>query len=250
MGLAALKWRRRPVPRKPREMVAGDIVLPVAVTENARATRLTLRIVPGGQSLRLTVPPHVSEAQISDFLDRNRHWAAARIARLPAPVETGDGALIPFLGVDHRIVHVDRLRGVVEPATEDGIPVLRVPGSREAKSRRLLAFFKQEARTRLDEAVNRHAAALGVRARTIRITDTTSRWGSCSTTRTLSFSWRIVMAPGEVLDYLAAHEVAHLREMNHGAAFWALVRELCPQMEAHKTWLRRNGNRLHAVTIA
>lgn len=231
-------------------MIAGGALLPVAVIENARSTRLTLRIVPGGQSLRLTVPPHVSETQIDDFLDRNRNWVSARIARLPAPLETENGALVPFLGIDHRIVHVNRLRGLVEPATENAMPVLRVPGAPEAKTRRLLGFFKQEARSRLDEAVACHASALGVRPKSIRIADTTSRWGSCSTTRTLSFSWRIVMAPAEVLDYLAAHEVAHLREMNHSPAFWDLVRELCPQMEAHKTWLRRNGNRLHAVKLA
>jgi len=93
------------------------------------------------------------------------------------------------------------------------------------------------------------AEALNVRPKIVRITDTTSRWGSCSTTRTLSFSWRIIMAPPVVLRYLAAHEVAHLREMNHSPDFWNLVREICPDMDKHKAWLRTNGNRLHAISF-
>ncbi|MGI9401156.1 MAG: M48 family metallopeptidase [Rhizobiaceae bacterium] len=230
-------------------MEAGAYSLPVRVVENPRATRLTLRIVPGGQALRLTTPPHVSDEQVDDFLERNRNWVETRISRLPETVSLKDGVTINFLGVGHEIVFTDRLRGVVEPAVVDGVPVLRLPGEGASRSRKLLAFMKKEARTRLDLAVNRHAATLGVRPRSIRITDTASRWGSCSTTRTLSFSWRIVMAPPEVLDYLAAHEVAHLREMNHGTAFWDLVRGLCPEMEKHKAWLRKNGPSLHAVSL-
>jgi predicted metal-dependent hydrolase len=226
---------------------ADGTELPVAIVENRRATRLTLRIVPGGQSLRLTVPPHVSERQIDEFLMRHRHWAATRIARLPKPVEVIDGARIAFLGKPHRVVHVDALRGVVEPGELGGEPVLNIPGQAGTLARRLRTFFQKEARARLNAAVSRHALALGVRPRAIRITDTASRWGSCSSTRTLSFSWRIVMAPAEVLDYLAAHETAHLRHMNHGPHFWQLVRDLCPQTDSHKDWLRRHGARLHAV---
>lgn len=235
--------------RHDRHMEAGAYSLPVRVVDNPRATRLTLRIVPGGQALRLTTPPHVSDLQIDAFLDRNRKWVETRIARLPETVSLKDGVTISFLGVGHEIVFVEKLRGVVEPVLVSGNPVLRIPGEGASRGRKLLAFMKKEARTRLDKAVARHAAAANVRPRAIRITDTASRWGSCSTTRTLSFSWRIVMAPPEVLDYLAAHEVAHLREMNHGSAFWDLVRTLCPNMEQHKAWLRQNGPSLHAVSL-
>lgn len=235
--------------RHDRQMDAGVYSLPVRVVDNPRATRLTLRIVPGGQALRLTTPPHVSDSQIDAFLDRNRTWVETRIARLPETVELRDGVTISFLGVGHEIVFVDKLRGVVEPVQINGNPVLRIPGEGPSRGRKLLAFMKKEARDRLDKAVNRHATAIGVRPRAIRITDTASRWGSCSTTRTLSFSWRIVMAPPEVLDYLAAHEVAHLQEMNHGNAFWELVQMLCPDMEQHKAWLRQNGPVLHAVSL-
>ncbi len=253
MGFLSLRKTRAETVARPgrrdREIEANGEALPVRVVEHAKARRLTLRILPGGRALKLTVPPYVGDDQIDAFLDRNRDWASARIARLPQSVPLGEGATIPYLGVDHRIVHLDRLRGVVEVRDIAGEPSLLVPGEPDHVPRKVVDFLKKEARTHLNEAVARHAAVLGVRAKTIRITDTKSRWGSCSSTRTLSFSWRIVMAPEEVLDYLAAHEVAHLREMNHSDAFWSLVRQTCPQMERHRHWLRSHGARLHAVAL-
>ncbi|GIL01778.1 MAG: hypothetical protein BroJett030_16770 [Alphaproteobacteria bacterium] len=241
--------RRRPQARHDREVEADGLLLPVRIVEHAGARRLTMRIQPGGRALKVTVPPHVSDAQVDQFIERNRNWVAARVARIPATVAVAVGATIPYLGRGHRIVHLDRLRGVVEVRDIAGEPSLLVPGEPEQAGRKVAHFLKAQARQHLDRAVACHAGALGVRARAIRITDTVSRWGSCSTTRTLSFSWRIVMAPPEVLDYLAAHEVAHLVEMNHSPAFWAVVAELCPQMSRHRAWLRRHGGTLHAITI-
>lgn len=157
--------------------------------------------------------------------------------------------MIPFKGVDHKIIHLDRLRGVIEAKLIVGEPSLLVPGEPGMIPRKMITFLKKEARKELNAAVSECSEALGARAKIIRITDTTSRWGSCSTTRTLSFSWRIIMAPPEVLYYLAAHEVAHLREMNHSEDFWNLVREICPDMDKHKAWLKTNGNHLHAISF-
>ncbi|MFZ1814837.1 MAG: SprT family zinc-dependent metalloprotease [Rhizobiaceae bacterium] len=235
--------------RHARQVLAAGSLLPVNVVENNRATRLTLRIQPGGRSLKVTIPPHVSDTQVDNFIDRNRNWIETRIARLPEPVKAMEGSIIPYLGIEHRIVHLDRLRGIVEARDVAGEPCLLVPGEPARLPGKIAAFLKQEARRQLNETVSRHATALGVRARAIRITDTASRWGSCSTTRTLSFSWRIIMAPPEVLDYLAAHEVAHLVEMNHSQAFWDIVEGLCPGMNRHKNWLRRHGARLHSIRI-
>jgi len=247
--LPFLRRKRPAAERADREVEAHGRLLPVKVVENARAQRLTLRIVPGGKSLKVTVPPHVSDTQVDRFIARNRQWVASRIAGLPDEVAIGEGTAIPYLGVRHRIVHLDRRRGVVEAREIAGEPALLVPGEPSHVARRVADFLKKQARERLNEAVDRHARMLGVRPKAIRITDTVSRWGSCSTTRTLSFSWRIIMAPPEVLDYLAAHEVAHLKEMNHSDAFWALVAQLCPQMGRHKSWLRRHGASLHAVAL-
>lgn len=223
--------------------------VPVKVVEHPRSKRITLRLMPGGSELKVTMPAYVSDKELDQFLDRNRNWVAARRSRLPEKTDLSEGSTISFEGEDHRIVHLDRLRGVVEPKVIGGEKCLLVPGDPKHIERKLLDFLKRQAREKLNIAVARHTASLGVRAKQIRITDSTSRWGSCSSTRTLSFSWRIIMAPPEVLDYLAAHEVAHLREMNHSERFWNLVREICPEMEIHKTWLRTNGSSLHAVSL-
>lgn len=235
--------------RAVRYVDAGGRNLPVALVEDRRATRLTLRIMPGTGGLRLSMPPRVSDSQIDAFLSRNLGWIRTRLDRMPEPVEAVNGAVIPFRGVDHRVRATGTPRGVVHRCSSPHGAELVVPGPTSATGRRLRDFFRKEARILLNEAVHRHAEKLEVRPKSIRITDSRSRWGSCSTTRTLSFSWRIVMAPPAVLEYLAAHETAHLREMNHGPRFWALVRELCPQLEQQKNWLRRHGNQLHAIRL-
>ncbi len=240
----------------PKKQVSRDRILEVdgeamavKVVEHPKSRRITLRLLPGGSSLKVTMPAHVSERELDDFLHRNRNWVAARKSRLPDKIEIGEGATIPYLGIEHSIVHLDRLRGVVEPKVVSGVPTILVPGDIRHIKRKLVDFLKQRAREELNEAVARHSSALNVRSKQIRITDSTSRWGSCSSTRTLSFSWRIIMAPPAVLDYLAAHEVAHLREMNHSDRFWNHVRNVCPQMESHKAWLRKNAAMLHAVSL-
>jgi len=224
-------------------------ILPVKVSENDRAKRITLRIMPDGEGLKITTPGHVGDDEIEAFVERNRNWAATRIARMPKRVDIMEGAVIPYKGVDHRIVLSGKLRGVVKSDLVDDTPVLIVPGEESSTGRKLLSFLKSEARKELNRVAAVHAAKIGIRPKQIRITDTTSRWGSCSTTRTLSFSWRIIMAPPEVLNYLAAHEVAHLQEMNHSTRFWSLTRELCPDTDIQKNWLKAHGNKLHAVKV-
>lgn len=224
-------------------------VLPVKVVENDRAKRLTLRLFPAGDGLKVTTPSHVGDDEIEQFVERNRNWAASRIGRLPRRIELAHGEIIPFRGIDHKIISSGSLRGLVRIELQDDLPVIMVPGEASSTSRKLVSFMKREARKALDEVVNVHARKIGIRPKQIRITDTTSRWGSCSSTRTLSFSWRIIMAPPEVLNYLAAHEVAHLREMNHSDRFWNLTRELCPDTDIQKTWLRTHGTRLHAISV-
>ena len=224
--------------------------LPVKVVEHPKSKRITLRLLPGGNGLKVTLPAHVGDNELNHFLERNKNWIAARRSRLPETIQLGEGSIIPYRGIDHKIVHLDRLRGIVEAKEISGDPSLLVPGDPKFIERKLISFLKQQARTELNLAVDHYAHELGVRPKSIRITDTTSRWGSCSTTRTLSFSWRIIMAPPEVLNYLAAHEVAHLREMNHSDRFWQLVEDICPDMKNNKSWLRINGPKLHAIEIS
>ena len=126
-----------------------------------------------------------------------------------------------------------------------GDPVIVVSTEAPHVTRRVREFLEAEARKDLAAAVQRHTAALGVTAKRITVRDTKSRWGSCSARGTLSFSWRLIMAPAFVLDYLAAHEVAHLRELNHSHRFWRLVFELCPRTEEAERWLKHHGSELH-----
>jgi predicted metal-dependent hydrolase len=115
--------------------------------------------------------------------------------------------------------------------------------------RRVVDYLKRQARRDIEASVTRHATKLRRRPTSVRLRDPRSRWGSCSADGALSFSWRLVMAPAYVLDYLAAHEVAHLKEMNHGPRFWTLVERLCPRTQEAETWLKQYGPTLHAVIV-
>lgn len=226
--------------------VAGR-AMPLTIRANARATRITLRIEPGGRALRLTVPKGLAEREVTAFLDRHQGWLMTKLARFSQDTLLKDGGEIPLRGVPHTIMHTGKLRGVTEAAAVDGQPVLRVSGLEEHLGRRLADFLKKEARRDLEALVARHAATIRKPVNSVSMKDTRSRWGSCSAEGNLSFSWRIVMAPPSVIDYLAAHEVAHLKEMNHGPRFWALCERLCPHMDEAKVWLKRNGTLLHAI---
>ena len=218
----------------------------VALNWSARARRYTLKLNPASREPTLTIPIRGSLAVARDFLDRHRGWLKARLAALPNATPLADGATIPLRGELHRIRHVGG-RGLVRVERDAAGAMLLVPGAAEHLPRRLTDFLKRLARADLEAATARHAAALGVRITAIRIGDPGSRWGSCSSSGAISYSWRIVMAPPAVLDYLAAHEVAHRKEMNHSARFWRLVKSLCPQMETAEAWLARHGASLHAV---
>jgi predicted metal-dependent hydrolase len=166
--------------------------------------------------------------------------------KLPKPRPIVHGATVPLRGIPHRVHHRDR-RGTVAIEPVDGVPSLIVAGDPAHLRRRVIDFLKREARRDLEPRVRHHAEALAVTVKAIRLRDQTSRWGSCTATGHLSFSWRLIMAPPFVLDYLAAHEVAHLREMNHSRRFWRLCEGLCPQTRQARTWLNAEGAKLHAI---
>jgi predicted metal-dependent hydrolase len=229
--------------------VAGR-TLPLRVVENPRATRLTLRIEAGGKGLRVTIPPGLPAREVDRFLSRHEGWIETRISRLPDRATVRPGVKIPIRGVPHLIVH-EPGRGTVDVAAgEDGVQMLVVHGDRLHLPRRIADFLKREARREMEALVARHTAKVGRRAKAIRYKDTKSRWGSCTSDGVLSFSWRIAMAPGPIINYLVAHEVAHLIEMNHGPKFWKLCRELCPDTDRCKVWLKRNGAVLQAIDFS
>jgi predicted metal-dependent hydrolase len=192
----------------------------------------------------LVAPVAVARRHAVDFLVRHEGWLIARLAQLPASQPFADGAAVPILGVPH-VIRGDalQLRGLVSRA--EG--VVTVPGAPDHLRRKLTDFLKKEAKREIETRANAKAAAIGKRIAGLSLRDTRSRWGSCSTRGRLAFSWRLILAPEWVLDYVVAHEVAHLKEMNHGPRFWTLCAGLTDaDPKAARAWLRQNGSALHA----
>lgn len=247
-GLGLRRTTRRPPPDHVIVDLAGRDVR-VAVRVSPRATRFTLRMAAGSGDPVLTVPHRAHFPDALDFLDRHRGWLAERLARRPTAVTFTPGSMVPLRGEPHLLDHRPDRRGTVwiEPACADTeTPRLCVAGRPEHMARRVRDYLRRAARADLLPAVAAHAARLGVKPGAIRLKDTRSRWGSCTVEGEISFSWRVILAPPHVLDYLAAHEVAHLREMNHSVRFWRLVRETCPRMDEGRRWLKLHGAALHA----
>lgn len=215
----------------------------VHLRRSARARRFSLRVSRVDGAVTLTLPARAPLAEAAAFARGQTEWLRATLAQLPAQRRPVFGALLPFEGVELRL----QAAPVAAPRAEGGL--LLLPPGEERLEARLLAFLKHCARIRLQAATERHAAALGRPFRRITLRDTRSRWGSCAADGSLSYSWRLIMAPPEVLDYVAAHEVAHLAEMNHSPAFWAVVARLCPGYAAHRAWLKRHGAQLQAIRL-
>ncbi len=218
----------------------------VALKRVAGATRFTIRVRSATRDVVLTMPVRGSLSAAHDFAQRHAEWIDARMRKLPKPIPFHPDAMIPFEGAPHVLLHEPKARGTVWlGATDVGDPALHVAGDARHVQRRVKDFLKREARNRLEEAVKRHCAKINVKARDVTLRDTTSRWGSCSATGGLNFSWRLIMAPPHVLDYLAAHEVAHLIHMNHSDEFWAVTRKLSKDTDRAEAWLKAHGASLH-----
>jgi predicted metal-dependent hydrolase len=212
----------------------------VAWRRSSRARRVSLRIDPRNGAVVVTLPPRAGRPAGMALLMTHADWVADRLAALPEPVRFVDGSIVSLAGTDHRITHVPGGRGGAW--LQDG--AIHVAGDPEFLARRVLDFLRAEARRRLGALVAEKAALAGLRPKRVTVKDTSSRWGSCAPDGSLAFSWRLVMAPIFVQDYVAAHEVAHLRHMNHGKRFWTLVGKLTPHSATAIPWLRTEGSRL------
>jgi predicted metal-dependent hydrolase len=248
MTLRALLYRRPSEPPAISITFDREIYL-VRVRRHRQARRYTLRIHSVTREVVLTMPPRGSLKQAREFAQKHGGWIAARLGRLPERAPFAHGAVVPLRGVDHRIVHRRELRGTVWIAGGDE-RLLCVAGEEPHIARRVADFLKREVKKDLEAASRRAADALGVAIKRVTIRDQSSRWGSCSTTGVLSYSWRLIFAPPFVLDYLAAHEVAHLIEMNHSPRFWRVVERICPHVARAKSWLDAHGADLHRYGVA
>ncbi len=244
MPLRALLYRRIREPSAITVDFDGQIY-PVRVRRHRQARRYTLRIHTAGREVVLTMPPRGSLREAHAFARSHGAWIAARLGRLPQAVPFAHGAVLPLRGIEHRIEHRRGVRGTVWLEQAAGQHLLCVAGDDAHVSRRVRDFLRREAKHDLEAASRRAAEALGVNFRRISMRDQSSRWGSCSSTGVLSYSWRLILAPDFVLEYLAAHEVAHLIEMNHSRRFWRLVERIYPHLGRAKTWLNSHGSDLH-----
>ena len=222
----------------------GGKDIPVEIRRSGSARRLILRIDAVKGAPVLTLPARTALSQGEGFLRKNVGWLETRLARQPEASPFSDGCVFPLRGAPCRIVHRGG-RGLIRLEGEGDEIRLSIPGETDHVARRVTEWLKREARGDFSAAVARHAQALGRQPTSLRIGDAKSRWGSCTGKGALTFSWRLVLAPPHVLDYLAAHEVAHLVEMNHGPRFWALVQKLDPSFKAAQAWLKRSGAGLH-----
>lgn len=222
------------------ELTVGPHRVSLLVRPSRRARRLSLRLDPTTGDVVLVLPPRSNLTQGLRFAEANSGWIGERLARLPPAVALADGASLPFLGRTCRIRHRPGRRGSVWLDGDE----INVAGGIEHLPRRLRDWLKQQAR--LELAVRAHAAAarLGQRIARVSVRDMRSRWGSCSSRATLAFCWRLILAPEPIIDYVVAHEVAHLVEMNHGPRFWSLVQSLSPDADEARRWLRQNSPRL------
>jgi predicted metal-dependent hydrolase len=249
MSLRALLFRR-PADPPAIEVCVDRSAYQVQLRRHAQARRYTLRIQAATREVVLTMPLRGSVREAKAFVEKHGHWIAVRLGRLPKAAPFVPGETIPLRGVPHRIVHRPGTRGTVWPEIDaHGDRLLCVAGALPHVARRVGDFLKREARRDLAAASRQYAARLGVTARRITVRDQSSRWGSCSTAGALSYSWRLILAPPHVLDYLAAHEVAHLVEMNHSRRFWTLLGRLCPAMPQAKAWLDAHGADLHRYGV-
>lgn len=218
----------------------GPDELEITLRRSAGARRMSLRVSGLDGQVTLTLPPRVAVAEGLAFARGRADWIAQALARVPQVRLVGIGAVIPLEGVARTVVQ-GPARGAVQLAGG----ALVVPGDPGGAGVRVAAFLKAVARDRLIAASDRYAAALGRPYAGVTLRDTRSRWGSCTAAGGLMYSWRLVMAPPAVLDYVAAHEVAHLAEMNHSPRYWAVVRRLLPGYEAPRRWLKAEGSSLH-----
>lgn len=203
-----------------------------------------MRLDPKSGEGVITIPHQRDLSAAKAFAARRVGWVTAQKAALEAPRGFEPGQVIPVRGKETRLLCPEG-KGVTKLAIDDEQTLLS-PGSEVTFGDRVERFLKREARQDLQVAVDRHARNLAVDPNRIAIKDTKSRWGSCSSIGNLNFSWRLILAPIEVLDYVAAHETAHLIEMNHSPAFWSLVKKTYGPYEGARGWLRRNGQKLHS----
>lgn len=220
-----------------------DDEIPVEIKRSRRARRLALRLDSKDRLFRLTIPYRFSERKAWRFVEEHRDWMAGRMAELPPAIYLEHGAVIPLLGQETRIhVDIDSHKKRTDIQLTNGL--LYVSTNKDDPSSRILRFLKTLAKEKLSALSHDKVEKIGKTISSVTVRDTKSRWGSCSADGSLSYSWRLILAPTASMDYVVAHEVAHLKHLDHSKAFWALNRELADNFIEGQYWIRNNGAEL------
>lgn len=219
--------------------VQGE-TLQVTLKRNAQAKRLVLRMGRDGKSAVLTVPKRIARHRIMEFLEQSASWLETQLKKQRVAPPTGK---LMLQGEIFDIVATGGRRGLLSIDAE--ARTIQVPGEAAHVERRLKDWLKQKARTELSAASRRYATAMQTTIGRITVRDQKSRWGSCAASGDLSYSWRLIMAPPFILDYVAAHEVAHRHHMNHGPRFWRLLMTHNPDVRRARQWFKQHGAELH-----
>lgn len=215
--------------------------LPLIIKQNAQAKRCILRIDHIKSAINITIPKYISHKKGIKFAESQILWIKSQIAKTPEKKPFYDGMEITIAGKAKTIKRAT----LPQKGTKQGNEIITFSGKEEHFNRRVTDFIRKEAKTTFNEIGLQMAEKLGTPINKISIRDTTSRWGSCNSAKNISLSWRLMLAPYEVMEYVIAHEVAHLVELNHSAKFWKVVNTLTPNTAKAKKWLKNNGNSLH-----
>ncbi|NCP62673.1 MAG: M48 family metallopeptidase [Alphaproteobacteria bacterium] len=219
----------------------NDQNISVRLSRNKRSKRMSLRFDSIKNVLNLTAPPRVSQKQMLGFLERTEGWILKQVSRAITSVPFEKNAVISVLDIDYKIKH-QSLYGRLDVKMQDGS--ITVYGPEERINMMVTIFLKRHAKSELERYCEQYAVAIGMAVNKVTIRDTKSRWGSCSEEGNISLCWRLLLAPKSVAAYVCAHEVAHLKEMNHSPTFWKIVEDLHPEYKDSKAWLKKNGREL------
>lgn len=217
--------------------------LPLILRRHPRAKHLKLRFDAKTASALLTLPCGMSDRKAVEFAKKHLDWLYDQYENSPDITPLIADETIPFRGQDVTIIH--RANSAAGVHLKEYQLIVGGPG--QGFETRLQNWLKKQARIALNNAVEKFTPVLGQRPKKIMVRDTTSRWGSCSSRKTLSFSWRLIMAPPDILQYVVAHEMAHLAEMNHSPAFWKNVEKMVPDWKISRHWLKSEGNGLMLI---
>lgn len=225
-------------------LLAGNPPLRIYLRRSAQAKRMSLRVSRLDGKVTLTVPRFVTDREALGFAKEKEEWLRTHCEKQPEVLFVTHDTTFPIEGQSYRVT--DGAGRRIRAVEAD----LIVPGKPETVGRRVQAYLKELARDRLASASDHYAAQLGRGYSRLTLRDTRSRWGSCTSDGALMYSWRLILAPPKILNYVAAHEVAHLEEMNHSKAFWDIVHELYGAYQPARKWLHESGADLYRYRFA